>query len=252
MLQEVQFQFGLTVWPFIILLVALVAVGAQRIKERRPELLKKYIAAVVVLGLVVPLTFVIVITLPPPRNVELDVGLTYKSNSTSHEYSVLYHWDASSAYRDAYGTHLKWRQTIAETASNNTGAFAEMMKQYTSDIYIQWTEIMVYSNATWTLRVDFPIPVDWTLYFRGDNTTAKGVQPLVTDAWPIFQDFQGALESYGIEGLMIYANISLKISADVLRSFYTLNSANVSTASPIDFIVRNIYVGTIPENPSTL
>ena len=126
-----------------------------------------------------------------------------------------------------------------------------MMRTYTF-LYIQWTEIVVYGNATWTLRLDFAFPVDWTLFFRGDNTTVNGVQPLITDAWPVFQSFREALESYGINGLMIYANTSLKISADVLQSFYSLNSANISTASPIDFIVRDIYVGTIPDNPPTL
>ncbi len=251
MLQDAQIIFAPTISTFVIILIVLVVVGARRIKDKRPELFRKYIAAALILGLAVPLTFVIVITLPPPRNVELDVSLAYKSNSTSHEYSVLYHWDASSAYRDAYGTHLNWRETYPETASNDSGAFADMMRTYTS-LYIQWTEIVVYSNATWTLRVDFPFPVDWTLFFRGDNTTVKGVQPLITHAWPVSDTFRDALESYGIEGLMIYANISLKISADVLQSFYTLNSANISTASPIQFIVRNIYVGTIPYNLSAL
>lgn len=248
MLPGVQIQLGFAaILVVIIVPVLLVVAGAQRIREKRPTLLKKYIAAVVIIGIIVPPTFVILITSPPPRNVELDISLTYKSNSTSHEYSALYHWDASGAFRDANGTHLNWRETYAETASNDTGAFAEMMERYTDSTYIEWTEIKAYNNATWTLRINFVNPVHWTLSFTGDSTTVGGVQPTITDGRPVLGSFPEALASYGVEGLMVYANVSLRISTDVLQSFYELNSVTINTPSPIEFLAENVYLGTMPD-----
>jgi hypothetical protein len=248
--QGLLIQLGLALLLLPIIIPILLAIlGAQRIRERRPTLLRKYIAVVVILGVVLPPTFVIVITLSPPRNVELDIAVTYKSNSTSHEYSVLYHWDASSAFRDSYGIHLNWRNIYAECTSNDTGTFAETMETYTHYTYIEWTEITAYSNATWTLRINFVYPVHWTLLFGGDNITVEGVQPIITDGRPISGGFPEALEAYGIEGLTVYAGVSLGISAGTLQSFYTLNSTAVNVPSPVEFHSNNVYMGIIPHNP---
>ncbi|MFW9921147.1 MAG: hypothetical protein ACFFED_16210 [Candidatus Thorarchaeota archaeon] len=244
---QLQMFYTFTALPVVLLIVAVVVYYlAKKIQVSRPDLLKRFVAAVIIIGIVVPLVFVIVITLPPPIEAELDLTITYQSNSTSHEYTSSYQWIASGIYTDAYGTHLDWIETHVGASTEDTGAFAEMMYERTSGMYIQWTEIDVFSNDTWSIRIDFAFPVNWALEFRGDNTTILVVIPKITDG-RIVSPFEDALESYGIGGLDVYADISLTLSPLVIRSMYANTGVNLQ--EDLEFNQIGIYWCTIPWDP---
>ncbi len=244
---QVQMPFTFAAVPVILLIVVVVLYYlAKKIQVSRPDLLKKFITLVIIVGLAVPLIFVVAITLPPPIEAELDLTISYRSNSTSHEYTSSYQWAASGIYTDAYGTHLDLIETHVGASTEDTDAFAEMMYERTSGMYIEWTEIDVFSNDTWSIRIDFVFPVNWALEFRGDNTTISGVIPIITDG-RITSTFENALESYGIEGLDIYADISLKISPILIRSMYA--NTGIALQEALEFDQAGVYWGTIPSDP---
>lgn len=245
-MQDVQYVFGFTIWSVLIPVIALIAYVGYRIKQQSPNLFKKFVAAVLILGVCVPLVIVVTLVLPPPTEIELGMDITYKSNSTSHEFSASYHWDASGVSRDAYGTHLQFIESYPDFTTSDTGQFAEDMTQWVQSMYVQWNEINVLNNGTWTLRLDFAYPVDYSLFFRGDNDSVENVWTVITDGrvWP--SDLTN-LESFGIEGLEMCANVSLSLTATAMRAILSSTNLSSNDISPIDYHQERIYMGTIPQ-----
>jgi hypothetical protein len=187
--------------------------------------------------------------MPTPRVLSLDVCFRYDSNSTSNTFFSHHSWDASDTYPDVYGHHANWIDFYSEASTNSSGSFADFMYERTRSTYIQWSEIEVFSNGTWTILLDMILPsiADVSILFKGDNTSITGVLSLITDGrtTSIFQD---GLDSFGIEGLDISADISIQIGHKEVAKWF--NDRGLDLSVPIDLTgsFQGIMFGTIPDD----
>ena len=69
---------------------------------------------------------------------------------------------------------------------------------------------------------------------------------MITDG-RIPSTFEDALESYGIEGLDIYVDVSLKLSPVFIRSMYV--NTGIDLQEDLEFHQTEVYCGTIPSDP---
>jgi hypothetical protein len=245
--ETMQTQFAFTFSGLIILLLIIVIYGGASIRRRNPSLLRRYIALVVILGVIVPTTFIVAINLPPPREIELDINLDFRSNSTADESMFQYHWDALGILSDALGIHINWREQYGESRSNGTGALYDLLENRgVYDFNIQWAEFETFTNETWTLLLNFYVGTafDGQIILKGDNESMN------VESYGFTNDHYSdilldEMDSLGIEGLEVYMDISFKISAQVLRSCFQVKSIDAQIIMGLQMIVNDIEFGVI-------
>ncbi|MHA1907582.1 MAG: hypothetical protein ACW98Y_09840 [Candidatus Thorarchaeota archaeon] len=224
--------------------------GLRRIRPIKPSLIKPFLAASVIIALILSSLFVIAIITPTPKVIDLDIRFSYLSNSTSDVYSSLHHWAGSETYSDVYGVHVNWLSSYSEVSTNSSGSFADFMYERTQDTYIQWNEIEVFSNNTWTflLNIILPSVADVSILIKGDNASIIDVLASITDGRPnsIFQD---GLNAFGIEGLDISADILIVIDNDELRKWFDGRGLSINVSSDLNRTFQDIPFGTIPDDP---
>ncbi len=240
-------QFVFTFTSLVILLLILVTYAGIRIRRHNPSLFRRYIGIVIIVGVIVPTAFVVVINLPPPREIELDITLDFRSNSTDDEVTFQYHWDAPGILTDVYGIHIDWGDGYGESRSNETGALYDLLENSAAqDFNIQWTDFEPFVNETWTLLLNFYVGVvfDGQITLRGDNESMNIESYQITDDYysPPLLD---GLESLGIEGLEIFMDISFKISTQALRSCFQVNSIETQISLDLQMVVNDIKFGVI-------
>ncbi len=244
---QTEFHFAFTGLGLIILLLVLAIYAGVRIRRQNPSLFRKYIALVVIVGVILPTAYVVVINLPQPREIELDITLHFRTNSTADEVTFQYHWDAPGILTDVYGIHIDWGDGYGESRSNETGALYDLLENSAAqDFNIQWTDFEPFVNETWTLLLNFYVGVvfDGQITLRGDNESMNIESYQITDDYysPPLLD---GLESLGIEGLEIFMDISFKISTQALRSCFQANSIDIQISSDLQMIVNDIEFGVI-------
>jgi hypothetical protein len=244
---QIQFGFAFTGLGLVILLLILVAYVGMRIRRQDPSLFRRYIALVVIVGVIAPMTFIVVINLPPPKEIELDIALDFKSNSTADKVTLQYHWEASGIQTDAYGIHIAWRDGYGDYQSNGTGALYDLLENRgASDFDMQWAEFEPFANETWTLLLDFYVGTifDGQVTLQGSNESMNAKDYRIKDNHfsTILLD---GMESLGIEGLEVYMDISLKMSVQALRSCFRVNSIDFQVSSDLQATVNDIEFGVI-------
>jgi hypothetical protein len=244
---QIQFGFAFTGLGLVILLLILAIYGGARIRRRNPSLLRRYIAIIVIVGIVVPMAFIVVINLPPAREIELDITVDFKSNSTADESTFQYHWDAPGILSDALGIRINWRERYGESRSNGTGALYDLLENRgVSDFDIQWAEFEPFANETWTLLLNFYVGTafDGQIMLKGDNESMNVENYGFTNDH--YSDILlDGLDSLGVKGLEIYMDISLKISAQVLRRCFQVKAIDAQILMDLQLIVNDIEFGVI-------
>jgi hypothetical protein len=239
---QIQFEFAFTGLGLVILLLILITYVGMRIRRQDPSLFRRYIAFVVIVGVIAPMTFIVAINLPPPKEIELDIALDFRSNSTTDEVTLRYHWEAPGIQTDVYGIHIAWRDGYGDYLSNATGALYDLLENTGApDFDMQWTEFEPFSNETWTLLLDFYVGTifDGQVTLQGDNESMNVRDYRITDDhYPA--TLLGGLESLGIEGLEVYIDISLKMSVQALRSCFQVNSIDFQISSDLQATVNDI------------
>jgi hypothetical protein len=245
---QIQFGFGFTGLGLVILLLIIAIYGGASIRRRNPILFRRYVALVVIVGVIVPLTYIVAINLPQPREIELDVTLDFRSNSTSDESAFQYHWDAPGILSDALGIRINWREQYGESRSNGTGVLYGLLENHAvQDFFIEWTAFETFSNGTWTLLLNFYAGsvFDGQIILRGDNESMNLENYRITDNHYSTTLLDG-LESLGIDGLEVYMDVSFKISAQALRSCFQVNAITVQIPSDLQVVVNDVEFGVIP------
>ena len=243
---QTQFGFAFTGIGLVILLLVLVIYARSRIRRQNPALFRKYVALVVIVGVVVPTTIVVVLNIPLPTQIELDITLDFKSNSTADESTLQYHWDAPGIQKDVYGIHIDWREEYGESRSYGAGVFHDLLESRgVHSFYFQWTEFEPFANESWSLLLDFYMGIfEGQIILRGDNESVNLESYRITDDYysPALLE---ELESLGIQGLEIFMDISFKISAQTLRSCFQENSMELQISSDLQMVVNAIEFGII-------
>ncbi|MHA1423342.1 MAG: hypothetical protein ACTSRQ_12750 [Candidatus Thorarchaeota archaeon] len=241
-----QTQFAFSFTGLVLLLVVLVFYAGSRIRRQNPALFRKYVALVVIVGVIVPTTIVVVLNIPLPTQIELDITLDFKSNSTADESTLQYHWDAPGIQKDGYGIYIDWRELYGESQSSGSGALHDLLEDRGADsFYFQWTEFEPFANASWSLLLDFYSGIfEGEIVLRGDNESMN------VESYGITYDHYSpnlleGLETLGIEGLEIFMDISLKISSQALRSCFQANSIDAQVSVDLEMIVNDIEFGII-------
>jgi hypothetical protein len=242
-----QIQFGFTGLGLIILFLIIAIYEGARIRRHNPSRLRQYIAIIVIVGIIVPMAIIVVINLPPSREIELDITLDFKSNSTADESTFQYHWDAPGILSDALGIRINWREQYGESRSNGTGALYDLLENRgVGDFDIQWAEIEPFANKTWTLLLNFYVGqiCDGQIVLRGDNESMNIYGHQIThDSYSTL--LLDGLDSLGIKGLEVYMDISLKISAQVLRRCFQVKAIDAQIPIDLQMIVYDIEFGVI-------
>ncbi|MFX1560105.1 MAG: hypothetical protein ACFFBL_05930 [Promethearchaeota archaeon] len=239
---QTQFGFAFSGLGLVILLLIVITYAGMRIKRQNPSLFRRYIALVVLVGVIVPMTFIVAINLPPPKEIELDIALDFKSNSTADEITLQYHWEAPGIQTDVYGILIDWRNGYGDYLSHGTGALYDLLEDRGArSFYIQWAEFEPFANETWTLLLDFYVGsvFDGQVIWQGDNESMHVKDYRNTDVHYSTRLIEG-LESLGIEGLEVYMDISLKVSAQALRSCFQVNSIDIQVSSDLQAAVNDI------------
>ncbi|MFW9812442.1 MAG: hypothetical protein ACFFF9_08290 [Candidatus Thorarchaeota archaeon] len=243
---QTQFGFAFSGLGVVILLLVLVVYAGSRIRRQNPALFSKYVALVVIVGVIVPTTIVVVLNIPLPTQIELDIILDFKSNSTVDETTLQYHWEAPGIQKDVYGIHIDWREQYGEYQSNGSGALHDLLESRGAhSFYFQWTEFESFTNESWSLLLDFYSGIfEGQIVLRGDNESVNLERYRITDDYYSPNLLEG-LESLGIQGLEIFMDISFKISAQILRSCFQENSIEIQISSDLQMVVNDIEFGII-------
>jgi len=243
---QTQVVFAFSGIGLVVLLLVLVIYAGSRIRRQNPALFRKYVALVVIVGVIIPTTIVVVLNIPLPTQIELDITLNFKSNSTADETTLQYHWDAPGIQKDVYGIHIDWRNEYGEFQSYGAGALNDLLEDRGGhSFYFQWTEFEPFANETWSLLLVFYSGIfEGQIILQGDNESVSLESYRITDDYysPFFLE---ELESLGIEGLEIFMDISFKISAQTLRSCFQANSIEIQISSDLQMIVNDIEFGII-------
>ena len=228
------------------LLIVLATYAGVRIRKQNPSLFRKYIALVLILGVIVPTTIVVVLNIPPPTEIELDITLDFKSNSTTDESTLQYHWDAPGIQKDVNGIHIDWREEYGELRSYGAGALDNILESHGGhSFYFQWTEFEPFANGSWSLLLDFYSGIfEGQIILQGDNESVSLESYRITDDYysPFLLE---ELESLGIEGLEIFMDISFKMSLQAVISCFQANSIDIQISSDLQMIVNDIEFGII-------
>ena len=166
-----QTQFAFSFTGLVILLIVLATYAGVRIRKQNPSLFRKYIALVVIMGVIVPAITIVVLNLPQPIEIELDITLDFKSNSTADEATLQYHWDAPGIQKDVYGIHINWREQYGESQSLGAGALHDLLySRGAHSFYFEWTEFEPFTNESWKLLLDFYSGIfEGEIVLQGDN-----------------------------------------------------------------------------------
>jgi hypothetical protein len=241
-----QTQVAFSFTGLVILLIVLATYAGVRFRKQNPSLFRKYIALVVIVGVIVPTTIIVVLNIPPPIGIELDITLDFKSNSTADESTLQYHWEAPGIRKDVYGIHIDWRSDYGESQSFGAGALHDILESRGAhSFYFQWTEFDPFTNESWSLLLDFYSGIfEGEIVLHGDNESVNLESYRITDDYysPFFLE---GLESLGIEGLEIFMGISFKISAQTLRSCFQENSIDIQVSRDLQIEDNDIEFGII-------
>lgn len=229
--------------PLLVLIIYVIG----KIRRADPSKQRKYVALTLIIIVIVSVSTIIVVNLPPSRQVELDIALNLRSNSTEHESTYQYHWDAHGTRTDVFGIHIDWNKQYGEAHNYGTGVLTELLlDRGIEDFCIQWTELEPFANDTWTLRIDFFLGMifDGELSLRGDNQSAH-VDDFRTTDTQFSSDLLEGLDALGIEGLEIWMNITLRIAAGVLRNCFWEISNDFEIMNDIEMLATDIVFGMI-------
>lgn len=243
---DVGFTFTGLMLLLPVLVLVIYAIG--KVRRADPSRQRKYAASVLIVILIVSISAIVVINIPRSIEVELDITLDFRSNSTDHESTYHYHWDALGIQTDAYGIHIDWNKQYGAAYSSGTGALNILLEDRSvEDFNIQWTELEPYANETWTLLLNFYVGLifEGQLVLQGNNQSIQVADYGITDTHFSSMLLEG-LDSLGIEGLEIYMDISFKIAASVLRSCFQEISIEPQIADDIEMVVNDIEFGIIP------
>ncbi|MFW9808510.1 MAG: hypothetical protein ACFFE6_03925 [Candidatus Thorarchaeota archaeon] len=244
---QTQFGFAFSGMGLVILLLVLVIYAGSKIRRQNPALFRKYVALVGIVGVIVPTIIVVVLNIPLPTQIELDITLDFKSNSTVDETTLQYHWEALGIQKDVYGIHIDWREQYGESVSYGAGAFHDLLEsRVANSFYFQWTEFEPFANESWSLLFDFYMGIfEGQIILRGDNESVNLESCRITDDYFSSALLEG-LESLGIQGVEIFMDMSFKISAQTLRSCFQENSIEIQISSDLQMVVNDIEFGIIP------
>lgn len=241
-------EFAFSGFILILPIIALIIFAIVKARKAESTKLRKYGAIILIVALIVSISTIIMINIPPSRKVELSITLDFKSNSTSHESLYQYHWVASRIQTNANWTLIDWNNQYGEAHSYDTGALNDLLQdRNVEDFNIQWAELKPYANETWTLQLNFYVGIVFIgqLILQGNSQTIHVHDYGITDTH-FSSSLLDGLDSLGIEGLEIYMNISFKISASVLRSCFQEISIKPQITDDIEMVVNDIVFGIIP------
>ncbi|TFF95367.1 hypothetical protein EU546_03390 [Candidatus Thorarchaeota archaeon] len=212
-----------------------------------PSKQRRLIALVLIVALIGSITAITVLNLPSRTEIEIDITLEFRSNSTSHAASHQYHWDAPGLETNVYPFHIDWKRDYGTMHSNATGELDEVLREwgYVEGFNIEWTELEPYSNGTWTLLLNFYVGLidEGELLLKGDNQSMHIENLEMTDdSDPALRD---GLTSLGIEALEVYTDVSFSISADVLQSAFQERSITPQISDDLEMTASDIRSCTI-------
>ena len=230
--------------PFLVLIIYAIV----KIRNADPSKRRKYVAIAISVVLIVSVSTIVILNLPPVRRIELDITLNFRSNSTNADSTHQYHWDAPGIQIGDYGILINWNnEGYAEAHSYGTGVLNELLLDRAVETFnMQWTEIEAFANSTWTLLMDFFVGAVFNgqLVLRGNNQSAQVDNFGITGT-----DFSSilleGLDALGIEELEVYMDISFKIKASVLRSCFREISTDFQIVDDIELAANNIAFGVI-------
>ncbi|MFW9843598.1 MAG: hypothetical protein ACFFEV_03400 [Candidatus Thorarchaeota archaeon] len=239
--------FSFTGFILVIPILALIIYAIGKVRRADPSKRRRYAALGVIIVLIISVSTIIVLNLPPVRRIELDITLDFKSNSTDHEAMYQYHWDASGIRTDVFGRHINWIEQYGDVHSYGSGVLDELLRDRGVEGFdIQWTELELFANETWTLLMNFYVGMifDGQLVLQGDNQSIH-VDDYGTTDGQFSSNLLEGLDSLGIEGLEIYMDITLKIEASILRTCFREISIELQISDDIEMIVDDMAFGII-------
>jgi hypothetical protein len=242
-----EFNFGFSGISLIIVLLALIIYAGSRIRNQNPALFRKYVAVVIILGVVIPISTIGILNLPKPNEVELIITLDFKSNSTTDEAAVQYGWDAQGVRDDDYGILIDWRTQYGDAHSYGTGGLHDLLvDERVEDFNIQWSEICPFEDGTWNLTLSFYVGsvFDGWMNISGTEDNIEIASYQITN--PFFShDIVDGLSSLDIQGLEVHMQLSFKISAAVLSSCFQMEAIDMLISSDLQLDSGDFMVGVI-------
>jgi len=229
--------------PILVLIIYVI----RKVRIADPSKQRKYAAVTLIVTLIVSISAVVVIKIPPATKVELDITLNFRSNSTDDKSTYQYHWNAPGIQIDGDEIHIDWNEQYGETQSYETGALTNLLQDRgVEDFYIQWNELEPFTNETWSLLLNFYVG----LVFEGHLVMRGGNQSIQVDDYGITEtqfstSLLEGLASLGIEGLEVYMDISFKIAASVLRGCFREISIELQIVDDLEMGISDIEFGII-------
>lgn len=242
-----EFNFAFSWISLIIVLLVLIIYAGSRIRNQNPALYRKYIAVVIILCVVVPISIIGILNLPKQNEVELVITLDFKSNSTTDETAVQYRWDAQGVRDDDYGILIDWRTQYGDAHSYGTGGLHDLLvDERVEDFNIQWSEISPFEDGIWNLTLSFYVGsvFDGLMNISGNAENMEITSYQITN--PYFsQDIVDGLSSLEIQGLEVYMQLSFKISAAVLNSCFQMEEIDILISSELQIESSDFMIGVI-------
>jgi hypothetical protein len=221
----------------------------QSIKKFR-ESLPKWGAmgfVVVILATLVPISFILTSNPPLEESLQLDFNLLINSSLDESQYEATYDWVASSDYSDVDGTHIQWENKFADGSVKSSGEFSNVIFDYLYHIYIDWTELVMYANSTWTLSMSIvSFGFTFALTIKGTNTTVVEIVPSFKEVWITSAnaaEFQEELG--GVDELYMSCDVEFQIASDLLEHEFQKQNSHSYNFSDLTGVLNNHAIGTI-------
>lgn len=204
------------------------------------------VTLLICLGIILSAHFIILPYFAPEDSVQLNFTMKINSNGTRDEFEAKYFWSASELKEVDFGTYIDWKNNYAESLVISSGRFSDIIDERMYAIYIQWSNLTVFSNASWLLLIEI------VAYMPEIELKIFGSSLSILDMYTMFKSsditdsFRTDLESININELIIYADIALLIKSSVLEQFYYEKYGKIQYYSDMEYIIQNRFIGTIP------
>jgi hypothetical protein len=202
---------------------------------------------IVILAILIPIGFLLPSDPPINEFFQLDFDLIINSSTDPGHYEARYSWVANSVNRDVEGTHIQWENPYSDGSVESSGEFSDVIFSRLYHIYVDWTELVIYSNSTWTLSVSIvSYGFTFALTIRGTNTTIIEIVPSIKDVWidtVIAGEWQ---EDLGVDELLMSCDVEFHIGADLLEQEFQNQQNGFRDFSDLTRVLNNYTIGTIP------
>ncbi len=202
---------------------------------------------IVILAILIPIGFLLPSDPPINEFFQLDFDLIINSSTDPGHYEARYSWVANSVNRDVEGTHIQWENPYSDGSVESSGEFSDVIFSRLYHIYVDWTELVIYSNSTWTLSVSIiSYGFTFALTMKGTDTTIVEIVPSFKDVWIESVIAAEWRDDLGVDELLLSCDVRCHIAGSLLEQEFLNQQTGTQDFTDLVSVLNNCTIGTIP------